>query len=1239
MQTYRGTSGHLGTAPAGGGQVPASPGGRLEPRLQQDTGRHVGHDFRRVRVHTDAKVVESARTVSARAYTVGRDTLPVLPRQVSVEAGPVDDPLEDDADRIARDVMHAPSPITAPRCACGGTPGPDGECAACRASRLAGATTRAAPSLGSAPPSVAAALSQPGRPLDLAARSFFEPRLGTDLSMVRVHDDARAARSARDVAAHAYTVGTDVVFGIERYQPTSHAGRSLLAHELAHVVQQRRGRTPVRIQRQAVSRIDRGVDLDQGSPTLAALAREAERREQASALGVSTPAAGPSRATVPLRELFSIPPPLDAHTLFNELKTDPGDDRGPKLAGRYVVGQYLSGKLDWPVTVELLEREDGVWFAFTVQGEEIVDSRKLQLPLGALDAVSTESLSSVTARAAQIVEVAALEAAFPDIIAAIGDLPETMIANPKGYARNDAAGLRLLTDRYQGRVEALSKNLSASNEWLREVLSARRQALLPVQERVRRADVEAQKSLMENWPPDYYGEVYDRLVSDSTSRVEAAGWGFWRWLGDAFTLGGQSSQAQNVRMYRRGEISYNAYRKNWVYAIGMVGFKAVITALTAGRATGPAMRLLGLEAGASGAATVVASTAEGVAGGFAQGLAQDAYAYSIAYVSSSPGVVAFHEQQILGPDALVAGAAESGTLGMKLGVIGHFMPGAPPAPVKPAEPVRGTARPPTAKAAPAATAPELGPASDPVAPAVVDPVSSAAGPVTDPFAPTAGDAVTSAAGPVTDPFAPTAGDAVSSAAGPVTDPFAPTAGDAVAEGAPVTKDAAVTEPIDPRVAQARSRLTTAQAQADAARGRLRLANDKVAATKEASTIADAELALARQQAKLARAALKRAQKASARAKAGSASAAPPDETVAQQAADQADRQLADAVGRAKDAATARKAAVTAVSKQDTYSGRWIAKEQRATARLATVEASVAEAERARLVETRLEAEAERLRGMPRDGEGLPPAWDSKRFPAGPRRGWKPGESVDMPDPDGIAPNWSTIRRRVWRTRAIDEMAERARRTHARERIPPTRKGPASAVAKPQRGLSTFDPFQASPEELATAGWQELEGGLPWLDPIREATNTELASIAESGVMPRRLGAEIEHARIPQRIGRMLEKAAADKTTAARKVTRSQVRKLTKLGDPSNLMPTRKEIHAIVDEEARQYPHRNPTAEFSLDSRSEAPFREATDGEIGEIVQWIEDRGIDLGKTDEGVALRGFLKAEKSLRPSSTWTVP
>src|SRR5712692_9584886 len=80
-----------------------------------------------------------------------------------------------------------------------------------------------------------------GTPLENDTRGFMESRLGADFSDVRVHTDATASESARSVQAHAYTVGSDVVFQSDKYAPESDSGKRMLAHELTHVVQQRSG--------------------------------------------------------------------------------------------------------------------------------------------------------------------------------------------------------------------------------------------------------------------------------------------------------------------------------------------------------------------------------------------------------------------------------------------------------------------------------------------------------------------------------------------------------------------------------------------------------------------------------------------------------------------------------------------------------------------------------------------------------------------------------------------------------------------------------------------------------------------------------------------------------------------------------------------------------------------------------------------------------------------------------------
>ena len=101
-----------------------------------------------------------------------------------------------------------------------------------------------------APAAVDQVLRGAGHPLDLATRARMEAGFGRDFSNVRIFHDDAAASSARAVLANAYTVGNKIVFNSGRYAPASERGQRLLAHELAHVVQQD-GHGPVALQRDA----------------------------------------------------------------------------------------------------------------------------------------------------------------------------------------------------------------------------------------------------------------------------------------------------------------------------------------------------------------------------------------------------------------------------------------------------------------------------------------------------------------------------------------------------------------------------------------------------------------------------------------------------------------------------------------------------------------------------------------------------------------------------------------------------------------------------------------------------------------------------------------------------------------------------------------------------------------------------------------------------------------------------
>jgi hypothetical protein len=142
-------------------------------------------------------------------------------------------------------LASVPTGLLQRTCACGGTPGLTGECGECSKNKLS-LQRRIIPSLHrgesrseeTISPIVHEVLRSPGQPLDAAARAFFEPRFGHDFSRVRIHTDTRAAESAQAVNALAYTVSPHIVFQAAHYTPGTDAGKKLLAHELAHVVQQ-----------------------------------------------------------------------------------------------------------------------------------------------------------------------------------------------------------------------------------------------------------------------------------------------------------------------------------------------------------------------------------------------------------------------------------------------------------------------------------------------------------------------------------------------------------------------------------------------------------------------------------------------------------------------------------------------------------------------------------------------------------------------------------------------------------------------------------------------------------------------------------------------------------------------------------------------------------------------------------------------------------------------------------------
>jgi hypothetical protein len=123
------------------------------------------------------------------------------------------------------------------QCACGESAGLSGACKECGGKKLL-QRRDAADAPVAVSPVVHEVLRSSGQPLDTGTRSFMESHFGHDFGKVRIHVDRPAADAADSVNAHAFTVGADVVFGWGQYVPGTQTSRRLLAHELAHVVQQ-----------------------------------------------------------------------------------------------------------------------------------------------------------------------------------------------------------------------------------------------------------------------------------------------------------------------------------------------------------------------------------------------------------------------------------------------------------------------------------------------------------------------------------------------------------------------------------------------------------------------------------------------------------------------------------------------------------------------------------------------------------------------------------------------------------------------------------------------------------------------------------------------------------------------------------------------------------------------------------------------------------------------------------------
>ena len=166
--------------------------------------------------------------------------------QAKLKIGLPGDIYEQEADRVADEVMRMPEPQVQRQ-----SEEEKGEEQTIWTKEVDGQ----APELTATLESRIHTLRGSGQPLPESVRNFFEPRFGYDLSQVRIHKGTLAAETARSLNARAFTVGCNIMFGGGQYAPENSEGKQLLAHELAHVIQQGEDQTP-KVQMNPVSELN-----------------------------------------------------------------------------------------------------------------------------------------------------------------------------------------------------------------------------------------------------------------------------------------------------------------------------------------------------------------------------------------------------------------------------------------------------------------------------------------------------------------------------------------------------------------------------------------------------------------------------------------------------------------------------------------------------------------------------------------------------------------------------------------------------------------------------------------------------------------------------------------------------------------------------------------------------------------------------------------------------------------------
>jgi hypothetical protein len=202
--------------------LPRTPGRGASPPHPQSMVRR--HDLAHLSISARPALMDATGQAAASAVSAPLRLTP-MPIQRQLRVSSPGDAAEQEAQDVGKRIARMPEPAR---------PAPIRRAQAGIVQRRAVAPTMVHPAVVAGLHSSRSS----GTPLPQSVRSFMEPRFGAEFGAVRVHTGAQAALLSSQLNADAFTVGRDVYFNKGQFQPDTTEGRELIAHELAHTIQQ-----------------------------------------------------------------------------------------------------------------------------------------------------------------------------------------------------------------------------------------------------------------------------------------------------------------------------------------------------------------------------------------------------------------------------------------------------------------------------------------------------------------------------------------------------------------------------------------------------------------------------------------------------------------------------------------------------------------------------------------------------------------------------------------------------------------------------------------------------------------------------------------------------------------------------------------------------------------------------------------------------------------------------------------